>query len=80
MVYSEQEYTFWEFIENVHKEAVIRDLTGAKYFARNAVFDETGSQTPANIEVNIAIPSRTCRTDKKEKVEDNMLTNLQVAL
>ena len=70
MVYSEKEYNFWEFIENVHKESVLRDLTGEKYYSRNQKFGENGVQNPDKIKVNIAIPSRRCRKDKKEKPEE----------
>ena len=66
MLYSKQEYIFWEYIEDMHKPACIRDLIGEKGFGLQKEKGEMGSQNPCDINFNLAIPS------KHERVKNNM--------
>ena len=60
MIYTSQEYDFWEYISYIHKESCLRDLTGKKAFGLHQV-GSIGSQDASQIEINLAIPSRTER-------------------
>ena len=61
MVYSDAEYEFWEYINYLHGESTLRDLTGKKGFGLEKE-GEIGTQNPEDLEINIPIPSRQERT------------------
>lgn len=65
MLYSNQEYIFWEYIEDMYKPSCIRDLIGVKGFGLQKETGDLGSQNPADITFNITIPS------KNERVRNN---------
>ena len=60
MVYSPDEYQFWEYIGYIHKESCLRDLTGKKAFGLDKI-GNVGAHNPADINFNVAIPNRTNR-------------------
>ena len=60
MVYSNSEYEFWEYINYLHGESTLRNLTGRKGFGLERE-GEVGTQNPEDLEFNLAIPSRTER-------------------
>ena len=60
MVYSSQEYIFWEYISYIHKESSLRNLTGRKAFGLEK-HGQAGTQDPIDLEFNLPIPSRTER-------------------
>ena len=60
MIYTANEYQFWEYIGYVNKESCLRNLTGKKAFGLDKR-GQLGSQDPSDLEVNLAIPSRTER-------------------
>jgi hypothetical protein len=60
MLYTAEEYEYWEYFNYLHQEASLRDLIGKKGFGLEKS-GEVGSQDPRDLEFNLAIPSRTER-------------------
>ena len=95
MIYTPEEYQFWEYIGYIHKDSCLRDLTGKKAFGLEKR-GNIGTQDPSDIEFNLAIPSKTereknnksrpvkmtpgCIYESLKALKDENLTDLNISI